>query len=170
MTAGPKYFGKYRATVLSTADPLVQGRIQVQLSDRYGMFPSTWALPAVPFAAKGTAGVIALPQTGSAVWVEFEAGDPDCPIWTGAFWPDPAGAPPLAMAGTPATPNIHLQTTTGVSVTLSDLPAAQVQVLTPTGASVVVGSAGISISNGQGASIVLSGPSVIINGGALVVT
>lgn len=170
MTAGPKYFGKYRATVLSTTDPLVQGRIQVQLSDRYGLFPSTWALPAVPFAAKGSAGVIALPQTGSAVWVEFEAGDPDCPIWTGAFWPDPAGVPPLAMAGTPATPNIHLQTTTGVSVTLSDLPVAQVQVLTPTGASVVVGSAGISISNGQGASIVLSGPSVIINGGALVVT
>ncbi|AKJ15758.1 baseplate assembly protein [Streptomyces incarnatus] len=169
MTAGPKYFGKYRATVLSTTDPLVQGRIQVQLSDRYGLFPSTWALPAVPFAAKGAAGVIALPQTGSAVWVEFEAGDPDCPIWTGAFWPDPAGVPALAMAGTPATPNIHLQTTTGVSVTLSDLPAAQVQVLTPTGASVVIGSAGISISNGQ-ASIVLSGPSVIINGGALVVT
>ncbi|WP_171169977.1 phage baseplate assembly protein V [Streptomyces sp. I05A-00742] len=169
MTSGPKYFGKYRATVLNTADPLVQGRIQVQLSDRYGLFPSTWALPAVPFAAKGTAGIIALPQTGSMVWVEFEAGDPDCPIWTGAFWPEPAGAPLLAMAGTPATPNIHLQTTTGVSVTLSDMPAAQLQVLTPAGASIVVGAAGISISNGQ-ASIVLSGPSVIINGGALVVT
>ncbi|GAA2753176.1 phage baseplate assembly protein V [Kitasatospora cinereorecta] len=170
MTSGPKHFGKYRATVLNTADPLLQGRIQVQLSDRYGLFPSTWALPALPFAAKGTAGIIALPQAGSAVWVEFEAGDPDCPIWTGAFWPDPAGVPPQAMAGTPATPNIHLQTTTGVSVTLSDLPAAQVQVVTPTGATIVLGTAGVSISNGQGASIVLSGPSVIINGGALVVT
>jgi uncharacterized protein involved in type VI secretion and phage assembly len=170
MTAGPRYYGKYRATVLNPVDPLLQGRIQVQLSDRYGLFPSTWALPAVPFAAKGSAGVIALPQLGSAVWIEFEAGDPDCPIWTGAFWPDPSGVPVLAMAGTPATPNIHLQTTTGVSITLSDLPASQIQVLTPTGASVVVGTAGISISNGQGASIVLTGSSVIINGGALVVT
>lgn len=170
MTSGPKFFGKYRATVLNTVDPLLQGRIQVQLSDRYGMFPSTWALPAVPFAAKGGGGVIALPQVSSAVWIEFEAGDPDSPIWTGAFWPDTAGIPVLAMAGTPATPNIHLQTTTGVSVTLSDLPASQIQVLTPTGASIVVGSAGISISNGQGASIVLAGSSVVINGGALVVT
>ena len=170
MTSGPRYYGKYRATVLNTTDPLLQGRIQVQLSDRYGLFPSTWALPAVPFAAKGSAGVIALPQTGSAVWVEFEAGDTNYPIWTGAFWPDTAGVPVLAMAGTPTTPNIHLQTTTGVSVTLSDLPASHIQVKTPTGASIVVGSAGISISNGQGASILLTGNSVVINGGALVVT
>jgi len=170
MTTGPKFFGKYRATVLNTADPLLQGRIQVQLSDRYGLFPSTWALPALPFAARGTAGIIALPQTGSTVWVEFEAGDPDSPIWSGAFWPDPSGAPALAMAGTPVTPNIHLQTTTGVSVTLSDLPATQVQVTTPTGATIVIGTAGITISNGQGASIALVGPSVNINGGALVVT
>ncbi|MEH0829137.1 MULTISPECIES: phage baseplate assembly protein V [unclassified Micromonospora] len=171
MTSGPRFFGKYRATVLNNTDPLMQGRIQVQLGDRYGMFPSTWALPAVPFAAKGMAGVVALPQLGSMVWVEFEAGDPDYPIWTGAFWPDPAGFPALAMAGaTPATPNIHLQTSTGVSVTLSDLPAKQVQVLTPTGAMLTIGAAGISITNGQGASIVMAGPSVIINGGALVVT
>lgn len=171
MTSGPRFFGKYRATVLNTADPLMQGRIMVQLSDRYGLFPSTWALPAVPFAAKGMAGMIALPQVGSAVWVEFEAGDPDWPVWTGGFWPDPAGFPVLALAGaTPATPNIHFQTTTGVSVTLSDLPAAQVLVQTPTGAMITIGAAGITISNGQGASIAMVGPSVVINGGALVVT
>jgi uncharacterized protein involved in type VI secretion and phage assembly len=171
MNAGPAYFGKYRATVLQTADPKMQGRIQVQLGDRYGPFPSTWALPAVPFASKGMGGIVALPQLGSMVWVEFEAGDPDYPIWSGGFWPDASGFPVMAMAGaTPASPNIHLQTSLGVSVTLSDLPAKQVQVTTPTGAQIVIGAAGITISNGQGASIVLSGPSVIINGGALVVT
>ena len=170
MTDGPKFFGKYRATVLNTADPQLQGRIQVQLSDRYGLFPSTWALPAVPFAAKGGAGVIALPQLGSAVWVEFEAGDPDYPIWSGGFWPDPSGVPVLAMAGTPVAPNIHLRTTTGVSVTLSDLPAAQVQVTTPTGASIMIGAAGITITDGHGASIVLAAGIVNINNGALVVT
>jgi uncharacterized protein involved in type VI secretion and phage assembly len=171
MTAGPHFYGKYRATVLNNVDPQLQGRVLVQLADRYGLFPSTWALPAVPFAAKGMAGMVALPQLGSAVWVEFEAGDPDYPVYTGAFWPEPAGFPALALAGaTPATPNIHLQTTSGVSVTLSDLPAKQVQVMTPTGALIIIGSAGVSITNGQGASIVLAGPSVIINGGALVVT
>ncbi|HEX4848261.1 MAG TPA: phage baseplate assembly protein V [Novosphingobium sp.] len=171
MTAGPRYFGKYRATVLNNLDAQSQGRIQVQLGDRYGPFPSTWALPSLQFAGKGMSGIVALPAIGSMVWVEFEAGDPDYPIWTGSFWPDPAGFPTQALAGaTPATPNIHLQTTTGTSVTLSDNPAQQVFIKTVAGAMISVGASGITISNGQGASIMLSGPSVIINGGALTIT
>jgi uncharacterized protein involved in type VI secretion and phage assembly len=170
MMNGPKHYGKYRATVLNNADPQLQGRIQVQLADRYGMFPSTWALPAFPSAGKGN-GMVALPQAGSSVWIEFEAGDTDYPIWTGAFWPDPVGFPPLALAGaTPVSPNIHLQTTTGTSVTLSDNPAQQVFVRTSTGAMIMIGAAGITITNGQGASIAMVGPSVIINNGALTIT
>ncbi len=170
MTNGPRYYGKYRAAVLNNLDPQLQGRIQVQLGDRYGLFPSTWALPAFPLAAIAS-GVVALPPLASQVWIEFEAGDPDFPIWSGAFWPDPGGFPPLALAGaTPATPNIHFQTTTGTSVTLSDNPAQQVFVKTVTGAMISVGAAGITIMNGQGASIAMVGPSVIINNGALVIT
>lgn len=170
MSTGPRYYGKYRATVLNNLDPQLQGRIQVQLADRYGLFPSTWAMPALVFAGKAS-GIVAQPQVGSSVWVEFEAGDPDYPIWSGAFWPDPAGFPPLALAGaTPATPNIHLQTTTGTSVTLSDNPAQQVFVKTATGAIITIGGAGITITNGQGASIAMVGPSVVINNGALTVT
>jgi len=170
MTAGPLYFGKYRATVLNNVDPMFQGRIQVQLGDRYNLFPSTWALPAFPMAGKGCA-IVALPQIGSNVWIEFEAGDPDYPIWTGAFWPDPGGFPPLALAAaTPATPNILLQTVSGTSVTLSDNPAQQVFIKTVTGAMITVGAAGITIMNGQGASIAMVGPSVIINNGALTIT
>jgi uncharacterized protein involved in type VI secretion and phage assembly len=171
MTAGPKYFGKYRATVLNNFDLQNQGRIQVQLGDRYGLFPSTWALPSFQFAGKGMSSIVSLPAVGSMVWVEFEAGDPDFPIWSGSFWPDPAGFPVLALAGaTPATPNIHMQTTTGTSITLSDNPAQQVFVKTATGAMITIGAAGIVISNGQGASIAMTGPSVIINGGALTIT
>jgi len=170
MMNGPKHYGKYRATVLNNVDPQLQGRIQVQLADRYGPFPSTWALPAFPSAGKGN-GMVALPQTGSSVWIEFEAGDTDCPIWSGAFWPDPAGFPPLALAGaTPISPNIHLQTATGTSVTLSDNPAQQVFVRTSTGAMIMIGATGITITNGQGASIAMVGPSVIINNGALTIT
>ena len=170
MSDGARYYGKYRAAVLNNVDPQLQGRIQVQLGDRYGLFPSTWALPAFPLAAIAS-GVVALPPVASQVWIEFEAGDPDYPIWTGAFWPDPGGFPPLALAGaTPATPNIHLQTTSGTSVTLSDNPAQQVFVKTITGATISIGAAGIAIMNGQGASIAMVGPSVIINNGALVIT
>ncbi len=168
--SGPRFYGKYRATVLNNIDPQMQGRIQVQLADRYGMFPSTWALPAFPFAGKNAA-IVALPQMASSVWVEFEAGDPDYPVWSGAFWPDPNGFPAQAMAAaTPLTPNIHIQTTSGTSVTLSDNPAQQVLLKTLTGATIMIGAAGITISNGQGASIQMSGPSVIINNGALTIT
>jgi uncharacterized protein involved in type VI secretion and phage assembly len=170
MSTGPRFYGKYRATVMNNLDPQLQGRIQVQLADRYGLFPSTWAMPAFAFAGKGN-GIVALPQVGSAVWIEFEAGDPDYPVWSGAFWPDPAGFPPLALAGaTPVTPNIHVQTSTGTSVTLSDNPAQQVLLKTATGALVMIGTAGITITNGQGASIAMVGPSVIINNGALTIT
>jgi uncharacterized protein involved in type VI secretion and phage assembly len=170
MSTGARYFGKYRATVMNNLDPMLQGRIMVQLADRYGLFPSTWAMPSFPLAALGS-GVVALPPVASQVWVEFEAGDPDYPIWTGAFWADPAGFPPLALAGaTPATPNIHLQTTTGVSITLSDNPAQNVMIKTLTGATVMIGAAGITIMNGQGASIAMVGPSVVINNGALTIT
>jgi uncharacterized protein involved in type VI secretion and phage assembly len=169
MTAGPRFYGKYRATVLNNLDPQLQGRIQVQLGDRYGMFPSTWAFPSFSFAGRGNA-VVALPQIGSNVWVEFEAGDPDYPIWTGGFWPDPAGFPPLALAGaTPLSPNIHLQTTLGTSVTLSDNPAQQVFVKTVTGATIIIGTGNITIMNGLGASIAMVGPQVIINNGALTI-
>jgi uncharacterized protein involved in type VI secretion and phage assembly len=170
MSTGPRYYGKYRAAVLNNADPQLQGRIQVQLGDRYGLFPSTWAMPAFPFAGIAS-GMVALPPVGSSVWVEFEAGDPDYPIWSGAFWPEPAGFPPLALAGaTPLTPNIHLQTSLGTSVTLSDNPAQEVFIKTLTGAMVMMGTAGITIMNGQGASIAMVGPSVIINNGALTIT
>lgn len=170
MTSGPRFYGKYRATVLNNVDPQMQGRIQVQLGDQYGLFPSTWAMPAFSLAGVQS-GVVALPAVMSMVWVEFEAGDPEHPIWTGAFWPDPAGFPPLALAGaTPVTPNIHLQTTTGTSVTLSDNPAQQVFLKTATGAMILIGTAGILITNGQGASIAMVGPSVIINNGALTIT
>ena len=170
MSTGARYYGKYRATVMNNIDPMLQGRIMVQLADRYGLFPSTWAMPSFPLASLG-AGVVALPPVASQVWVEFEAGDPDYPIWTGAFWPDPGGFPPLALAAaTPATPNIHLQTTTGVSVTLSDNPAQNVMIKTLTGAMITIGAAGITIMNGQGASIAMVGPSVVINNGALTIT
>jgi uncharacterized protein involved in type VI secretion and phage assembly len=44
-----------------------------------------WALPCVPFAGKGL-GFFMMPEKGTLVWVEFEAGDPSHPIYTGFFW------------------------------------------------------------------------------------
>ena len=42
-------------------------------------------MPCAPFAGSGV-GFFALPPVGANVWVEFEGGDPDYPIWSGCFW------------------------------------------------------------------------------------
>lgn len=167
--AGPRYYGKYRATVLNNLDPESRGRIQVQLGDRYGLFPSTWALPAFPVASIQS-GFVAIPPLRSSVWIEFEAGDPQYPIWTGAFFENPGEMPVLAAAGTPVAPNIFMQTVGQVTLMLSDNPAANVMIKTLSGAMITMGESGVVISNGKGATIALTGPSVIVNAGALTVT
>jgi len=170
MNDGPRYYGKYRATVINNLDPENRGRVQVQLGDRFGMFPSTWALPAFQMAAI-QCGLVALPPVHATVWIEFEAGDPDFPIWSGGFFESPAEMPALVQAGaTPATPNIVMQTVGQVTLMLSDNPAMNVMLKTLSGALISIGESGIMISNGKGASIAMVGPSVIVNGGALTVT
>lgn len=164
------FFGKYRGTVINNIDPLQIGRIQVMVPDVSGFIPSTWAMPCVPLAGKQM-GTFVVPQVGSGVWVEFEQGDPDYPIWVGCFWGLAAEVPALALAGVPGNPNIVLQSTLQNTVVISDLPGPTGGILlkSPTGASILVNDTGIYIQNGKGASIVLVGPSVNINSGALTV-
>lgn len=78
------YWGKYRGKVLSTADPTVSGRLLCEVAALPGMLLN-WAMPAVPYASVGQ-GFFALPIEGSDVWIEFERGEPDKPIWSGGYW------------------------------------------------------------------------------------
>ena len=80
-----KFYGKYRGTVVNNLDPMQLGRIQVMVPDVLGMSVSSWAMPCVPIAGKQQ-GIFVLPQIGAGVWVEFEQGEPDYPIWVGGFW------------------------------------------------------------------------------------
>jgi len=180
-----RYYGKYRGTVVEKIDPEQRGRIMATVPDVQGLTPTTWALPCVPIAGKQQ-GVFLVPQIGAAVWVEFEQGDPDHPIWVGGFWGEFAEVPASAL--TPPIPggdNIVLQTTLQHSIVISDAAPLPVEAAipppapvgtggitlrSPSGATIVVNDAGIFINNGQGASIEMVGPSVTINKLALVVT
>jgi len=81
-----RYFGKYRGTVTDNADPTSRGRLKVNVPAVLGDL-EVWAMPCVPYAGDGV-GFYSLPESGTGVWVEFEAGDPSYPIWTGCFWAD----------------------------------------------------------------------------------
>jgi uncharacterized protein involved in type VI secretion and phage assembly len=108
---------------------------------------------------------------GAGVWVEFEQGNPDYPIWSGCWYGSAAETPALALAGNPASPNIVLQTTLQNAIVVSDLPGPTggIMLKSTTGATIIVNDTGIYIQNGKGASLVMVGPSVTINNGALVV-
>jgi uncharacterized protein involved in type VI secretion and phage assembly len=166
-----KYLGKYRATVVNNVDPMRKGRIQVQVPDVHGLTPSTWAMPCVPVAGLQT-GFYAVPPIGAGVWIEFEQGDADYPIWVGGYWGEVAEVPALANTVPPALFGITLQTTLQNGVVISDVPGPMggIMIKSTAGATLIVNDTGIYIQNGKGASITLIGPSVAINGTALVVT
>ena len=169
------YYGKYRGTVLQNVDPEQRGRLQLTIPDVLGAIPSSWAEPCVPLAGPTgpPMGVYMVPPIGAGVWVEFEHGDPDHPIWVGCRWGSQSDVPTLAKAGNPADPNIIIQSLLQHSVMISDMPPTPatggVILQSTTKAMIVVNDSGIYLDNGKGASIMLVGPNVTINKGALVV-
>lgn len=169
-----RFFGKYRATVLNNVDPETRGRLMLTIPDVLGLIPSTWAEPCVPLAGPTgpPMGVYMVPPIGAAIWVEFEQGDPNYPIWVGCRWGGSSDVPPLAHAGLPVSPNIVMQTAGQNSFVISDLPGPTggLMLKSASGASIIVNDTGIYIQNGKGASLIMSGPTVTINNGALVVT
>ncbi|MGK2915385.1 MAG: phage baseplate assembly protein V [Porticoccaceae bacterium] len=169
MSETGKYYGKYRGVVLNNIDPLQMGRLMVQVPDVSSVAPGTWAMPCVPLAGIQN-GMVALPVIGSGVWIEYEQGDPDYPIWVGCFWGSAAEIPALARLTPLALPAITLQTPLQNGLTISDLPGPTggIMLKSASGATLIVNDTGIYIQNGKGASIVMVGPSVTINNGALV--
>ncbi len=172
-----RFLGKYRATVVNNIDLENRGRLQLTIPDVPGLTPSSWAECCAPFTGLtgAAAGFFAIPPIGAAVWVEFEQGDQNRPIWTGGRWASTADVPPMAVAP-PAIPpgqNVVVQTSLQNMLAVSDAPPTPVSggivLKSTTGAMIVVNDTGIYINNGKGAMITLVGPAVTVNNGALVV-
>lgn len=168
MSIGP-FYGKYRGVVVNNVDPMQIGRIQAIVPD-VTPIPGSWAMPCVPWAGINT-GLFTVPPIGAGVWIEFEKGDPDYPIWVGGYWGTAAEVPLMARAVPPAVPGLTIQTTLKNGITISDTPGPTGGILiqTTTGAMISVSDVGITISNGKGAVISMLGPSTDINVGALTV-
>jgi hypothetical protein len=108
-------YGKYRGKVVDPVDPLQLGRIMA-IVPAISEMPLSWALPATPYAGSGV-GFFAIPPVGANVWIEFEGGDLNYPIWTGCFWGE--GEAPAE----PALPTtIMLKTELG-TLSINDLDA-----------------------------------------------
>lgn len=157
-------FGKFRGVVSDNRDPLMLGRIRAKVVDVFGDNESGWAMPSLPYAGKSV-GLFLVPPTDAFVWIEFEHGDPEYPIWSGCFWAQ--GEVPAS----PAVAEMKVLKTDLVTVTINDLPGAGgLTIETTQGMKIKISATGIEIDNGMGASIKLSGPQTSVNGGALEVT
>ena len=90
------FFGKYRGTVEAVEEGDDLGLISVKVHEVFGTKHVIERVrPCSPFAGSKH-GFVAIPEVGDGVWVEFEAGNPSLPIWTGFWWasgamPEPKG-------------------------------------------------------------------------------
>jgi len=110
-----QFFGKYRGKVTSTKDPMHLGRVQVSVPAIFGEGRNSWALPCTPYAGKDI-GLFMVPPIDTNIWVEFEGGNPDYPIWSGCFW----GAQELPVAARVERPEeVQVFRTVGITLTVS---------------------------------------------------
>jgi len=162
--SGPPFYGKYRGTVTDNRDPNNLGRIRAQVQDVFGSQDSGWATPCVPYAGKGV-GLFLLPPVSAWVWIEFEHGDPERPIWAGCFWAD--GEVPAS----PAAPETKVLITDTVSIKIDDSSpgAGNFAVENDASSHLALNGQDVDVTNGQ-AVIKLSGSSMNVNNGGLEVT
>ena len=112
------YLGKYRGQVASNFDLNGLGRIQITCPSVLGDGKLSWAMPCTPYAGKKV-GFFVLPPKGANVWVEFEGGDPDYPIWSGCFW-GKGEMPTEAKAKSPLAENQKVLKTENVTIVMKD--------------------------------------------------
>jgi uncharacterized protein involved in type VI secretion and phage assembly len=169
-TGQERFYGKYRATVVSNVDPDQRGRLLVEVSDVQALVTSSWALPCMPFTGSQM-GAYLVPPIGAGVWVEFEQGDPNYPIWVGGFWGGTSEVPSDAKSAVPPLQNVVFATQGGATFMLSDTPGPTggIVLKLSSGATLTINDVGITLSNGKGAKIELTGPTVTINDSALTV-
>ncbi len=155
------FFGKYRGTVENNKDPSNHGRLQVSVPDVLGDGKMNWAMPCVPYAGNQV-GFFFTPANGTKIWVEFESGNPDLPIWTGCYWDD-RERPELVSS-----PDIRMIKANAGTIMINDTKGSEgITIETESGMKISISSAGIEINDGNGGSVKLSSGKVSINDNAL---
>jgi uncharacterized protein involved in type VI secretion and phage assembly len=150
-----RFFGKYRGTVtdLDASTMRIKAKVPAVLADA----DSGWALPCVPYAGDSV-GFAFLPEVGSEVWIEFEAGNPSYPIWTGGFWLNNSVPSDAADA-------VKVIVTKQHKILLDD-DLNSITIQDSNGNSVTLDSSGISLTRGS-QTVQVSDSEVNVNNGAL---
>lgn len=114
------HYGFYKGVVIDNADPEKRGRIKVEVHHLATDALPSWALPMSWGGAKY--GVFVPPEVGDVVWVTFEAGQLESPLYQGGFFAE--GETPDSFAKSPPTSR-GFATPAGHEVVLKDEPGAE---------------------------------------------
>lgn len=161
----PRFFGKHRGKVEMNIDPLGLGRLQVSVADVMGDGTLAWAMPCLPGAGPGV-GLFVIPPVGANVWVEFERGDPEYPVWCGGFWD--AGDAPATMG--PTQPLTRVWAGDNFRLEVLDAPGLgelTLSVTTATGEAVLTAAADAMELSFAGSTVRLAADGVTVNNGNL---
>lgn len=170
-----KYYGKYRGIVVENNDPKKLGRLKVKVPSVLGKEVVTgWAMPCVPYGGAENRGFFFIPEIKSGVWVEFEEGDLEFPIWSGTYWAEPGGSTEIPKNnnsdGNEESPGESpparkiIKTEKGLTIQLEDANN-QEMILIHNGVhnqSIVLNNNGITIRNGDVNSIVMDSTKICL--------
>lgn len=113
------YFSIYRGIVADRKDPDKMGRLKLQVPMLWeDDVHDYWALPRGQFSGEGI-GMIAIPEVGDSVWVQFEGGDSRYPVWEYGNW-SKAGALSEAYGSDGEPSKVLLKTKQGHTFTIDD--------------------------------------------------
>ncbi|MGN6124894.1 MAG: phage baseplate assembly protein V [Sphingomonas oligoaromativorans] len=162
-----QFWGKYRGVVVDNEDPLMLGRLQVMVPMVLGEVMTAWAMPCVPYAGMQV-GFYMMPPVGGAIWVEFEGGDTDYPIWAGCFWregerPIEAELPTMRMIQTSSGKLLFndLPGEGGFTLTVSDPAVAVPVVVSGSSTGVTISLAEIRITMNESGVNILAEPATL---------
>lgn len=143
--------GKYRGIVTDNKDPQKMGRLKLLIPSVLEDVCSGWALPCLPYGGANQQGLFMVPEVDAKVWVEFEKGDINYPIWVGTFW-EKEGDPPISSAKEEPTTRL-LQTKSGHILQFDDEDGKeQIRLYHPAGSEIIIDPNGsISLTDASGA-------------------
>lgn len=172
---GPTYPGIYRGAVVNNVDPERRGRIMARVTDVTGIFTTSWAEPVVPFAGPN-AGYLSVPPVNAGVWVQFENGDSDKPVWLGGLWGSALEPPatgrafgstgPLGAATLIQTMDLNFICIADKAM-FAPLPTGGILISAGPGTTIMMDKTGVRIT---APTVTINGATVTFNGGALVIT
>jgi Type VI secretion system/phage-baseplate injector OB domain len=146
-----KFYGVCTGRVIDILDPLMLGRVQVQLPFIDSLDLSPWARIAAPMAGP-LHGFYMIPNIGEDVLVAFEQGDVNAPYVLGSLW-SAMNPPPLPSP----VPQIRLiKTLAQNQIMITEVPPSIMIQVETTGQTILISPAGIQLLSG--ANIVNLGP------------